>query len=73
MNTTRNLNRINPLSADWLPYSGLGATDLAVACAHQRSAERLVDAMFLLGGLMRRNLFPAQAALAGLPVKRGHV
>lgn len=72
MNTTRKLNKISPVCADWLSDAGLGATDLALARVHQRSAERLVDALFLLGGLLRRTLLPTRPALAGLPVKRGH-
>lgn len=72
MKTTRIVNKISPVSADWLARTGLGATDLALARAHQRSAERLVDALFLLGDLLRRTLAPSKPALAGLPVKRGH-
>ncbi len=72
MSMNRSVNKISPLPADWLSGAGLGATDLALARAHQRAAERLVDALFLLGGLVRRTLLPARPALAGLPTKRGH-
>lgn len=72
MKTTRIVNKISPASADWLARTGLGAIDLSLARVHQRSAERLVDALFLLGGLLRRAWLSSRPAIAGLPAKRGH-
>ncbi len=72
MNTTRIVNEISPASTDWLARTGLGAIDLLLARVHQRSAERLVDAMFLLVGLLRRAWSSSEPAIAGLPAKHGH-
>ena len=72
MNTTRIVNKISPASTDWLARTGLGAIDLSLARVHQRSAERLVDALFLLGRLLRRVWLSSGPAIAGLPAKRGH-
>lgn len=66
------VNEISPAAADWLSSAGLGAIDLALARVHQRSAERLVDALFLLGGLLRRALLSSRPARAGVPAKRSH-
>lgn len=72
MNTTRTVDKISPAPADWLSRTGLGAIDLPLARAHQNSAERLVEALFLVGGLLRRAWHSSRPAIAGLPAKSGH-
>ena len=72
MKTTRIVNKISPASADWLSNTGLGAIDLSLARVHQRSAEHVVDALFLLGGLLRRAWISSRPSFADLPAKRGH-
>ena len=55
---------------DWLDSAGLGAIELMVARAHRRSAERLVDALFLACTSTRNGLVALDRGITALLRRR---